>query len=113
MLRKSVFAALVAAIAAALVWAASSSVTGKSEPWDAEGGYYIGGLLIAGLVAGAIAPYALWAHYCGGIAGQLVYMVLFERTGPLIGVGVLFLALYALVLLGGSFVGARIRVALR
>ena len=106
-------AAVVAAIAAAIVWAASSVVTGHSEPWDAEGGYYLGGLLLAGLVAGAIAPYAPWAHYCGAIAGQLVYMILFQRVGPLIGDGVLFLALYALALVGGSLIGARMRLALR
>jgi hypothetical protein len=112
--RKPAIAALVAAIAAAIVWATSSSITGQAEPWDAGGGgYYMGGLLVAGLVAGAIAPYALWAHYCGGIVGQLIYMLAFLPVGPLIGAGVFSLALFTLILLAGSFVGARVRVALR
>jgi hypothetical protein len=108
-LKQPVIPALVAAISAAVVWAGSSYFTGHSEPWDGQGGYYAGGLLVAGVVAGIIAPYTLWAHYCGAIIGQLLYVIVFQTTGPLIVIGVLFLAFYALIFLGGSLLGVRIR----
>jgi hypothetical protein len=108
-LRNALIPALLAAISAAVVWAGSSYFTGHSEPWDGDGAYYVGGLLVAGIVAGIIAPYALWAHYCGAIFGQFLYMSLFQTMGPLVVIGVFFLAFYALIFLGGSFLGVRIR----
>lgn len=108
---KVVLAGLVAGLAGALVWALCVSTTGVVEPWDVEGTYFIGALVIAGVVAGAIAPYALWAHYVGGVVGQLLYMLMFLPTGPLIGVGVVMLGFYTLWLLAGAFVGTRIRKA--
>ncbi len=102
-----------AAIATAALWAASISVTGQSEPWDAEGGFYFGGLLLAGLVSGAAVPKPLWAHYVGAIMGQLAYMLFFRPLGPLLGIGVLFLAMYSLILLLGALAGSRLRLALQ
>jgi hypothetical protein len=50
--------------------------------------------LIAGAVAGAMAPGPLWAHYVGSFAGQLGYELLFLRVGALVVIGAVFLLGY-------------------
>jgi hypothetical protein len=113
MSKRSVLALGIAALLAAAVWAASVSFTGQREPWDAEGGFYLSGLLLAGLLAGAIVPRPLWAHYVGGIVGQLAYMLLFLGGGPLVGLGAILMAIFSLVLLLGALAGSRLRLALQ
>ena len=44
--------------------------------------FYIIALLIAGAIAGAVAPKPLWAHYAGAFVGQLGYELLLLRVGP-------------------------------
>lgn len=100
---------LVAALAGAVVWALAPMATGHAEPWDAGGLYYPAALLLAGLLAGFVIPGPLWMLYVGGVAGQFLYMILFLPAGPLIVVGVAFLLLWSLLLLGGAYAGSRLR----
>lgn len=98
-----------AAVAGAGIWALSPGVTGHIEPWDAENAYYPATLFVAGLVLGAIGPRALWAHAAGIVLGQLLYMLVFLPIGPLLLLGVVFLAVYSLLTLGGAALGSVFR----
>ena len=91
------------------VWALSPWLTGHNEPRDAPGVYYYVALLVAGAVSGLIAAKPLWAHYLGGIFGQLLYGLLFLPLGPLAIVGLLFLSLWPPLVLAGTYVGSFIR----
>ena len=96
-------------VTAFVVWALSPWLTGYKEPWDAPGLYYYVALLVAGVVSGFIAAKPLWAHYVGSVFGQFLYGLLFLPMGPLAIVGLLFLALWSLLFLGGAYIGSRIR----
>jgi hypothetical protein len=87
----------IATLLAASIWGFSPLLTGKREPWDVEGYFYLVALVIAGSLAGLIAPRPLWAHYVGAFIGQLGYQLLFLRIGPLILLGAIFLLGYSLV----------------
>jgi len=100
---------LIAAAASALVWAFSPWLSGHSEPWDAEGPYYVGALVVAGTVAGLLAPKPLWAHYLGTLIGQLGYEVVFLRIGPLFVLGAAFLLAYSIVFLVAAAAAAHLR----
>jgi hypothetical protein len=63
---------LISTVAGAIVWALSPWLAGQREPWDVEGFYYMGALLVAGVAAGMLAPRPFWAHYLGGLIGQLL-----------------------------------------
>jgi hypothetical protein len=99
-----------AALTSALVWAASVPFTGRREPWDAESPFYLFGLMLAGAVSGALTPKPLWALYLGAIAGQLSYQLLFLKVGPLLPLGLLFLAGYGLVFLATAAFVSHIRI---
>ena len=88
---------IISASASASIWLLTPVLTSHREPWDADGSFYIVALVIAGAVAGAIAPRPLWAHYVGSFAGQLGYEVLFLHIGPLVVVGAVFLVVYCAV----------------
>jgi hypothetical protein len=94
-----VHALLVSALCAACIWALSPVITGHKEPWDDVGHYYPLGLVVAGLLAGLVSPRIRWAYYVGSILGQLMYMLAFLATGPLIAVGVLTMCIYGVVFL--------------
>lgn len=100
---------LLAAAAAFAVWALSPWLSGYQEPWDAPGNYYWVGLLIAGTVSGFVNVKPLWVQYVGSVFGQALYGLLFLSLGPLAGVGLLFLAVWSILFLGGAYVGSRIR----
>jgi hypothetical protein len=85
---------LISAILSASIWLLTPLLTSHREPWDAGANFYIIALLIAGAVAGAVAPKPLWAHYTGAFVGQLGYELLFLRVGPLVMIGALFLLGY-------------------
>jgi hypothetical protein len=87
----------ISAAAAALVWALSPWLTGQLEPWDADGPFFAGALVVAGALAGAIAPRPIWAHYVGAFGGQVVYGLVALRVGPLFVLGAIFLLGYSLV----------------
>ena len=101
--------ALVSAFSAAFVWALSPWLVGHREPWDAEGYFYVSGLLGAGTVAGLLRPRPLWAHYVGAVIGQLGYEVLFLRIGPLFIVGAVFLLAYSALFLVAAGIAAHVR----
>jgi hypothetical protein len=83
------------ALCASLGWALSPFVTGHKEPWDSANNYYPLALFVAGLVSGALGPRRKSAYYVGGIAGQLLFVLVFLEAGPLLLVGVAFMAIYS------------------
>jgi hypothetical protein len=109
MSRQSALAFLVAAVASASIWAVSPVLTGHSEPWDADGFFYVGALVVAGLISGALRPRPLWAHYVGWITGQLAYEVLFLQVGPLILLGAVFLLGFSAIFLAAAALAAFLR----
>jgi hypothetical protein len=53
---RAISAFIVSVATAAAVWALSVPFTGKVEPWDAEGVYYLLALAVAGAISGAVIP---------------------------------------------------------
>ena len=100
----------VSTVAGALVWALSPWLVGRREPWDAEGHFYVVALLIAGCLAGFLAPRPLWAHYIGALVGQLGYELVFLSIGPLLPLGVACLLAYSIVFVAAAAAGAYLRV---
>ncbi len=100
---------LVSAVSGALVWALSPWLTGHQEPWDADGLFYVGALVVAGLVAGAVTPRPLWALYLGSLVGQLAYELSFLRIGPLFLLGAAFLLGYSVIFLAAAALAGSIR----
>jgi hypothetical protein len=88
------FTLTVAVLTSVSIWLLTPMLTSHREPWDAGGNFYPMALLIAGAMAGAIAPKPLWAHYAGSYIGQLGYELLFLGVGPLVIVGAVFLLGY-------------------
>jgi|SRR3954447_24444785 hypothetical protein len=117
---------VIAVIAGALIWALSPRVTGADEPWDAEGIYYMGALAVVGFGIGRLTanePAVARASqatargdlrhflviYSGVFIGQLMYALIFLPTGPLIVLGVGFLAAYSAVAAVGAAVATQFR----
>jgi len=104
---------LIGLAAGVAIWLLSPLITGKREPWDAEGGYYAGALLGAGLLGGLLIP----EHTRGFVAGIFVGQVLVllggvlsdPSSGGLWPLGVMFLALYSLLALLGATLGSAVR----
>jgi hypothetical protein len=100
---------LVGGALGAAIWLLSSLITGRDEPWDAQGFYYPGALLAAGLIGGFVSP-GHWAVVTLGIFGGQA-MVLMARvaaspgSGGLWPLGLLFMAAYSLLALVGALVG--------
>lgn len=103
---------LVSTLAGAAIWALTPVLTNYREPWDTEGQFYVAALVIAGAIAGAIAPKPLWAHYVGTFMGQLGYELLFLRIGPLVVIGAILLlgycVVYTMAAAGAGFIRGRI-----
>lgn len=97
------------AVAGAAIWALAPALTGHTEPWDSDGLYYPLALFAAGILLGSIGPRAIWAHAVGIVLGQLLYMLFFLPLGPLLLLGVVFLAGYSVLTLGGAGLGAAFR----
>jgi len=100
---------LVSTLTSASVWALTPLLTNRQEPWDVEDNFYIAALLIAGAIAGAIAPKPLWAHYLGSFVGQLGYELIFLRVGPLVLIGAVLLLGYCALYSVGAALGGFIR----
>ena len=114
-------ALIVSAILGATIWGASPFLVGEAEPWDAEPGlrffYYPTALLLAGFVSGLAARRRAGTAYWGLIIGQLAFMFAFLPMGPLMILGLGYLAVYtSLSILGvwlaelAMVLGARSRV---
>jgi len=100
---------LVSALSGALVWALSPWLAGHQEPWDADGLFYVGALVVAGAAAGAITPRPLWGHCLGALIGQLGYELIFLRIGPLFFLGAAFLLGYSVIFLAAAASAGSIR----
>lgn len=81
----------------ALIWALSPTITGYTEPWDAKSAYYFVALFIAGALAAIPNKQPLWAIYVGILLGQFLFTLFFLSFGPLLPVGIVFLAAYSLL----------------
>ena len=93
----------------AVIWAVSPVVTGSAEPWDAESPYYFVSLFVAGAIVGLLCPRHIWSAFLGIVVGQLVYLLVFLPSGPLLPLGVLFLLGYGLLSLLGAVLASRLR----
>lgn len=93
----------------AVIWAVSPVVTGSAEPWDAESPYYFVSLFTAGAIVGFLYPVHILSEFSGIVAGQLIYLLVFLPSGPLLPLGVIFLVGFGLVSLLGAFLASRTR----
>ena len=97
----------------AAIWLLSPMVTGRREPWDAEGPYYVGTLFGAGIFGGLAIPTHWGSSTLGVFAGQasvLLAGVLAEpASGGLWPLGLVFLGFYSVLALFGTGVGATLR----
>lgn len=104
---------LLGLILGAAIWMLSPWIAGRSEPWDAEGGYYAGALLGTGALGGILLP-RHWPSVALGIfAGQLLVIFGGVLADPASGgfwpLGVVFLAVYSVLGLVGALLGAVLR----
>jgi hypothetical protein len=101
----------------ALIWLLSPVITGRREPWDAEGGYYAGGLLLAGFLGGFVVPRRPIAAAMGILGGQAAVLlggvVAEPANGGLWPLGLAFLAVYSALGLIGAGLGAAVARHLR
>ena len=115
-MRRAVF--ILAMALGALIWLASPSMTGHREPWDANSPYYVISLTAAGLVAGVFVPRRFWlwpiAIYLGQCAAivALAFMTSHGDIGLFVPLGMIVLAMFALLSLLGAAAGAGIRTLL-
>jgi uncharacterized membrane protein YoaK (UPF0700 family) len=56
----------------AVIWLASSYMTGKQEPWDAHSLVYPLSLFVAGFIGAALIPHRFWLAAVAVWAGQTV-----------------------------------------
>ena len=97
----------------AAIWVLSGSITGRPEPWDANGPYYPAALLLAGFLGGVLVP-GHWGEVAIGVyAGQALVLlgrVLSDTgSGGLWPLGLVVLAVYSLVALAGALAGSALR----
>ncbi len=107
--RQSALTFLGAAAASASIWLVAPWATGRAEPWDADGLFYLVALVLAGLISGWLRPRPLWAHYAGAVVGQLAYQAIFLPVGPLILLGAVFLLAFSVVFLAAAVLAAFLR----
>ena len=104
---------LLGLILGAAIWLLSPWITGRSEPWDAEGGYYAGALLATGAFGGLLLPLN-WPAVALGIFGGQVLVILGgvladPASGSLWPLGLVFLGVYSALALVGALLGAALR----
>jgi hypothetical protein len=94
----------------AVVWLASSYITGKQEPWDAHSLVYPLSLFVAGFIGAAFIPRRFWlaavAVWAGQTVGFLWCVFSSFEAGGLWPLGLMIaLPLYSLLSLFGAFLG--------
>ncbi len=91
------------------IWLLSPVITRHREPWDAQGGYYPGALVLTGLLGGLVVPQHWRSVAIGIFAGQAVVLlggvVVEPASGGLWPLGLLVLAVYSVLGLVGAGVG--------
>jgi hypothetical protein len=104
---------LLGVILGAAIWLLSPWITGRSEPWDAETGYYAGALLATGALGGLLLPMHWPSVALGILVGQALVIlggVLADpASGGLWPLGLVFLAAYSVLALVGALLGAVLR----
>jgi peptidoglycan/LPS O-acetylase OafA/YrhL len=108
-----VFGFLLGLATGAAIWLLSPLISGRREPWDSEGVYYPGALLVAGLLGGLLLPDHSRSFAVGIFVGQVLVLLGGVLTDPSSGglwpLGVVFLALYSLLALLGTALGSGLR----
>jgi peptidoglycan/LPS O-acetylase OafA/YrhL len=104
---------LLGLVLGAAIWFLSPWLTGRSEPWDSESGFYAGALLATGALGGLLFP-RHWPSVSTGIfAGQLLVIIGGVLADPASGgfwpLGVVFLAVYSALAVVGAVLGAALR----
>ena len=93
----------------AAIWLLSPVITRHREPWDAQGGYYLGALVLTGLLGGLALPQHWGSVAIGIFAGQAVVLlggvVADPASGGLWPLGLVFLVAYSVLGLVGAGVG--------
>ena len=94
----------------AAIWLASSYITGKQEPWDAQSLVYALSLFVAGFIGAALIPRRFWlaavAVWAGQTVGFLWRVFTSSDAGGLWPLGLMIaLPLYSLLSLFGAFLG--------
>jgi hypothetical protein len=107
------FTLTISIITSVTIWLLTPLLTSHREPWDADDGFYLAALLIAGAVAGTITPKPLWAHYAGSFIGQLGYELLFLGVGPLVIIGAVFLLGYCILYSLAAWLAGLIRTRMQ
>jgi hypothetical protein len=109
-IRPTLAAFLIGLATGAAIWLLSPLISGRREPWDAEGVYYTGALFGAGFLGGFLLPQQSRWFVAGIFVGQVVVLlggVLHDPSnGGLWPLGLAFLALYSLLALLGEVLGS-------
>jgi hypothetical protein len=86
------------------IWWTSPALTGKPEPWDAEGRYYLGALFVAGAFATVFLPKAFWLAPIGVYVGQLLFcLYVYDPEGAsLWPLGMVLAVFYCIAALAGA-----------
>ena len=112
-IRPTLAALLIGLAIGAAIWLISPLITGRREPWDAEGGYYPGALLGTGFFGGLLLPERAGWFVVGIFLGQILVLLGGVLSNPSSGglwpLGVGFLALYSLLALLGAALGSGVR----
>lgn len=89
------------------IWHTSPKITGKIEPWDSGGLYYLISLILIGVITGALnknnfSLLNILLSYLGLVLGQIFFLSYFLPNPPsqYFGVGVGFICFYSLIPLG-------------
>jgi hypothetical protein len=97
----------------AAIWLLSPLATGRREPWDAEGPYYLAALFGSGVLGGFLAPQHWVGAALGIFGGQALVLLAGVLTDPASGglwpLGLMFLVLYTVFALAGAGLGAGAR----
>ena len=60
-------------------------------------------------MVGGLIPKHLWTVFLGVVVGQILYMLIFIPSGPLLLIGIVFLMGYGLISLIAAIFAARLR----